>query len=312
MRRRAATLAWLMASAVALTLLAPAPARVGAGRALALLTSDSAAYKKSLSGFKAKFSGEVEVAYLEEGETRLSRRIKAYSPDLIFAVGSSSAELAAKTPGEVPVVYSMVYYPERHGLIDKDHVCGVSLAVPFGETLKALEAVAPKKRKPLTIGVMYSSGQGSEEVSRLEDALSSKGHELIARKVSSDRQVRKALSSLLGEVDVLWLVMDLSVLGDESYFRLMLKEALDRKVAVVGLSDSQVRKGALLSVSVDYRREGERAAGLAEKIVKGASPSDIGALAPENLVWSLNLKVAKELGWPVGTMTRKRFERVHQ
>jgi ABC-type uncharacterized transport system substrate-binding protein len=58
--------------------------------------------------------------------------------------------------------------------------------------------------------------------------------------------------------------------------------------------------------------EGDHAARLAKEVLEGKSPQEIGVQPPENLIWSLNLKVAREIGWEIPPLTRKRFERVYQ
>jgi ABC-type uncharacterized transport system substrate-binding protein len=285
---------------------APAQTR----RVTAILTSNAAPYREHLDGFVARFEGEVTVAVLDSDTSALAGSLAENPPDLIFAIGSSAAEFAARDRSRTPVLFTMVYYPERHDLVDRNNVAGISLRVPAEKTVEALEAVKPRSKDNLRVGVLHPKGKGALELASLRAALAKHGHTLTAREVESDKDVGQALNYLLAEVDVLWLVADPIVLPGPEFLKSILNRALDNNVAVVGLSDAHVRIGALVAVSVDYRLEGDVAARLAMQILSGET-SEIGVLPAQSLIWSLNTKVARELGWPVLRSTRKRFERVY-
>jgi ABC-type uncharacterized transport system substrate-binding protein len=295
------------AEILAYPLQAPAQTR----RVTAILTSNAAPYREHLEGFVARFDGEVEVSVLDSDTSALAGSLAKNPPPLILAIGSSAAEFAARNSSRTPVLFTMVYYPERHDLVGRNNVAGISLRVPAEKTLEALEAVKPRSKEKLSVGVLISKGKGAEELASLKAALTKHGHTLIAREVESDKDVGRALNSLLAEVKVLWLVADPAVLPDPEFLKAILSKALDNNVAVVGLSDAHVRIGALVAVSVDYRLEGDVAARLAMQILSGREVSEIGVLPPQSLIWSLNTKVARELNWSVLRSTRKRFERVY-
>lgn len=248
---------------------------------------------------------------MDSGTSGPARSLKSDPPDLVFAIGSSAAEFAAGYGTKAPVLFTMVYYPKRHGLAGRDNVFGISLRVPPQKTLEALESVKPRSIKSLRVGVLYPKDRDKDELSAIKAAVGARGHIPIIREVVSSKDTGQALKSLLPGIDVLWLVADPIVLPDPEFMRVILSEALDAGVAVVGLSDAHVEMGALVSVSVDYRLEGEAAARTASILISRSDVSGIGILPPQSLVWSLNQKVAGELGWPVTRMTRRKFERVH-
>ncbi len=307
-RRQIKILIFLALAAVMLGF--PGRTLPGPRRALCILTSNAPPYLENLDGIKARFEGKIEVAVMDGDTSRLAATLASDPPGLIFAIGSSAAEFAARRC-RGPVLFSMVYYPERHGLTGRDNVAGIGLRVPPSEVAQALEAVRPRGKDRLRVGVLYPAGQDDAELKAITAALAAHGFEAVTRLVDPGQDPGPAFLALLPQIDALWLVADPAVLPGPDFLKSVLTKALDRKVAVIGLSDAHVRAGALIAVAADYRLEGEAAARLGSEIIAGKPPSVIGVAAPGNLVWSLNTKVADEIGWPVPRPARRRFERVY-
>jgi putative tryptophan/tyrosine transport system substrate-binding protein len=60
--------------------------------------------------------------------------------------------------------------------------------------------------------------------------------------------------------------------------------------------DSLVREGGLMSYGPDGAALLNRAVGLADRVLKGASPADLPLELPTKFVFAINLKTAKALG----------------
>jgi ABC-type uncharacterized transport system substrate-binding protein len=175
-----------------------------------------------------------------------------------------------------------------------------------------LEALRPGPNTHLRFGALHDPKAGRRELDELERTLQSRNYSLVVKEVSASGQLDKSLEDMLGHIDVLWILFEPSLIPDEDVFRdHVLRPAVDAGVAVVGLSDPHVQKGALLAVSADFQREGEHAANLAQRVLAGESPQKIGVEPPEYVIWSLNLNVAREIGWEVPPLVRKRFERIY-
>jgi len=282
-----------------------------APRVFAILSSNAAPYREHLDKFEASFNGRVKRVVLPEKTGRLTRKLTNDPPDLILALGGKAARYAADSGAPAPIMFTMVYDPDEYGLAGEPSLCGLTLKAPLETTMQALETVRPRNKPRLKVGVLHNPENGDDEIGPLRRLLSKRGHALTVKELSSPDELEDALGSLLPKVDALWLLAEPDLMPDASYIRLALNRALDRKVAVIGVSDQHVRSGALLAVSVDYRMEGAHAAKIAERVLAGEEPEDIGILEPQNLIWSINLKVADEIGWKVSPMARKKFERVH-
>jgi len=298
----------LAVSNLVITAAAPRPSHP---RIVALLSTDAAGYREHLERFQDRISAPVEAVVLPADREALAGRLQADPPDLILALGGSAAGWAAKLDPPLPVVFSMVYEPAAEGLPAGPRQCGLALKVSPATTLKALQALRPGERK-LRLGALHDQKADGRELAELEGALQTAGYSLIVQEVPAAGQLGESLQSLLPRIDVLWILFEPSLIpGEEELRENVLRPSMDAKVAVIGLSDGHVQIGALMAVSVDFRREGEHAARLAERVLAGEAPAKIGIEPPENVIWSLNLNVAREIGWEVPPLARKRFERIY-
>lgn len=281
-------------------------------RVLAVLSTQAAPYRQHLERFQDGLSVEVESVTLPPEPEKLSRRLEKEPPDLILALGSSAAGFVSGLNLSTPLVFSMVYDPLGDGLPAGPNQCGLALQIPPEARLKALQALRPGVNK-IRVGVLHNPQSDSRELEALKQILKKHNYPLVVKEVAGPDQLHESLQAILPQIDVLWILFEPSLIPDEDVLRdYVLRPAVDAKVAVIGLSDPHVQKGALMAVSVDFAREGEHAARLAERVLTGESPQKIGVEPPEYIIWSLNLNVAREIGWEVPPLVRKRFERVYQ
>src|SRR5205085_6894109 len=72
--------------------------------------------------------------------------------------------------------------------------------------------------------------------------------------------------------------------------------ALDQRIPAVSVLDGYVHEGLLLSYAPDQTDMWGRAAGVADKILRGAKPADIPVELPTKYYFAINLKTARLLG----------------
>jgi putative tryptophan/tyrosine transport system substrate-binding protein len=300
---------------LALALLGPGPAAVAEAQprpvVVALMSSNAPYYTEHLAAFQNNFPGQVVRVSAASGEAAVIEQVAAARPALILAVGGQAARLAARLPSRPPVLFTMVYDPAAYGLIAGPSLCGLSLEVNPGQRLEALQALKPRAQG-LRLGALHSPAADGRELLRVEAAARAAGYTLTVKEMAAPGGLEPALKELPPEIDALWLLAEPEVVPDEDSLRLILRQALDRKVMVAGISEAHVRAGALFAVSADTRAEGGRAAGLAVEIIGGRSPETVGILPPAHVVWSVNTKVAAELGLDLAPVpTLKRFQKVY-
>lgn len=276
-----------------------------------LKSSDIAAYNQAVAGFKTALpSGTTFTEYNMQGDVllgrKLAQKIRASNVDLVLAVGLKAAMVGKLEIPDTPVIFCMVLDPAKHGL-KAPNMTGILLEVPIERQFATLRWILPGAKR---IGVLYDpdkTGPMVEEARRRAKIL---GLELVARPVSSEKDVPPALRELMPQMDVLWLLPDSTVLTEDS-LRFLLSSTLEATIPVIGFSPDLVKSGALLGLSVQYEDLGRQAASMAKTILSTESGASLGITQPERLRLSLNLKTAKFLGIAVPSDVVSRADELY-
>ena len=286
------SLSWTV---IALVCLLFSPGLASATDVVILKSSDIAAYNQAISGFKAALPNDVVLAEydlqgdLEKGR-KLTRKIRAADPALVFAVGLKAAKAAQLEIVDIPVVYAMVLDPAKYGL-NAPNMTGVLMEIPMERQLIMIKSLLPRLKH---VGTLYDPSKTATLIEDARRLLKSNGTELVPIPLNNERDVPGALRTLLPSIDALWLVPDSTVLTDES-LRFILNTALEERVPVVGFSREFARSGALLCLSVNYGDIGRQAGQLTRKILDGHVSLPAKPLPPDRIEMSLNRKTAKFL-----------------
>jgi putative ABC transport system substrate-binding protein len=192
----------------------------------------------------------------------------------------------------IPIIFCMVSNPSRYGLAGAN-LAGISMDVS-GETQFALyKTVVPNLK---TIGVIYDPEKSNTLIEEASIAAEKLGLELIKVPVSSHKDVPKALRSILGKIDALWMVPDDTVLTTQS-FRFFLVTSFEKKLPFLAISDIFVKVGALATIAPDPIEMGQQLGQLVTKLQSGQldlTKTNILPPTESNLV--INVKTAEKIG----------------
>lgn len=213
-----------------------------------------------------------------------------FKPDLIYAIGTTALTFAQKAD-IAPVVYVLVPNPAPHD--DSSFFqTGIELAAPPEEWVKAtLENLPGRKR----VGLLLSTKSPERIESELRSMLSRNGLVLEISKVEGPQKVRLALQSLLGKVDVIWLMPDPLVLSSEAVEDVMLF-GVENSLPVVSFSQKYLRSGAAVSVEPDLASVGTQAALLAINVLLHGHQPDHRTERPSKVAIGTNPAILKNLG----------------
>jgi putative ABC transport system substrate-binding protein len=269
------------------------------GYASEILVLQSAAlpiYEQAVHGLKAELADSAQLVEFDmQGDLargrQLARRTRASSTALVVAVGVKAALAAKLEIFDIPIIFCMVFDPVASGL-NTPNMTGITLQIPIAHQLTTFHAVLPERKR---IGVLYNPENTGALLDESRRQATPLGIEIVARPVSSGKDVPATLRALLSQIDVLWLLPDSTVLTEDS-LRFLLGSALDANVPVVGFSSELVRSGALVGLYVDYEEIGRQAGKLVERMLHGAARPSPPSVFPEQLRLALNLKTAKFLG----------------
>ena len=272
-----------------------------------LKSKDIAPYNKVVEEFrgasKANITDYVVTNSLKKNK-RLVNKIKSTTPDLIFTVGLKAVLLVKGEIGNIPIVFSMVMHPEKHGLVNAKNITGITLDVPIKEQIQKLKTAIPHIKE---LGVVYNEANSSSIVNEAKEATEKLGINLIHKKVISAKSVPKAIRSLLKNIDCLWLTADSTVVTKES-FEFLLLSSFENNVPIMAYSEGFVKAGALLSLSPDYCKSGIQAAHIAADVLGGNSLP--GVQRCDSTIFAINLKTAKKMGIKIPVEVINSAERV--
>jgi putative ABC transport system substrate-binding protein len=269
----------------------PAAAR----ESVAILRSDSlASYDAPVEAFRGALGTPVEVFDLQ-GERAVAQRVaanlRADPPQAIFALGAKAAWIAARELPDVPLIYAMVLDPDRYQL-NGTLTTGVRMQPPPDLVLSQLQVMTPNVRR---LAIILGQSNNDPMVAEAIQAARNAGYEVRARRVSSEREARMALSRAGTEADAVWLLPDPIVVTPRNFHALQ-AEALSARIPVLAYSEGLVSAGALLCVAPDLSAVGRSAASLVKRHLAGENIGVIPPEAPEAIRVVLNKATQEAIG----------------
>jgi putative ABC transport system substrate-binding protein len=209
-------------------------------------------------------------------------------PDLIVALGSKALQITAPIKN-IPIIYLLVPLPEK--IAGKQaNITGVLLEIDPGAQFRALNKILPSVKR---VGVLYDP----EKTGALVTGAADSGNTLIfvLRPTRSPQDVVSQLASLQGEIDLLWMLPDSTILSpqtEKSFYRF----ALQNKVPILAFTEKYLSKGASFASHLDLDEMGRLAALLALRIQNGESIQGLPPLRPDRVVLKINHTMTDKLG----------------
>jgi putative tryptophan/tyrosine transport system substrate-binding protein len=287
----ARSLQWIISLAL-LSFLAAMPAGT---RVVVLVERGPSIYLQARRGFEQGFagSGQVDLKFVD-GDVRelhaIVEELRKDPPQLVVAFGTQAAIAAKSRLHDVPIVYCLALNPVKNDLVGAN-VGGVRLEVDFAQQFSDLEKLVPHLRR---LGVIYSEPVSGRLVRQARTELKP-GVELIARDARDARHAAQFIEEIMGQVDAFWLPWD-AVIANVPNFRLLVDLSLKNKVALIAPAPPFVEAGALMSVSADYEKAGQRASEMARIVLAGGRAGDFPAEPPPARLITINASVARTLG----------------
>jgi len=233
---------------------------------------------------------------------------------VIVAVGTDATEAARATTSSIPIVMAAgVGDPLASGF-------AASLARPGGnitgiaiwgdeaaqKQLEALKEAAPQVRK---VGVLrLRSSAHDRRFERLEDTAARLGLSLIGAEIANADDLPTQFAHLISSGAEAFVVLANPSLDD---LRGRIAElGLLHKLPGAGHQPYYVRAGFLLSYGPSLADLHARSATYADKILKGAKPSDLPVEQAERFTLAVNLRTAKALGLTISPTLLARADEV--
>jgi len=196
----------------------------------------------------------------EKARISLAERILQESGnDLFAAVGPEAAIYVwnSFTNESLLKVYSIILNPDSVSHLDSD-ACGISLNIPPQSQVAMIREGLPSVKQ---IGLFYDPENNSNFHQAADEAASQLGLNIIPLKVKSKKDIPLLLSQSWRKVDCIWLIPDRTVIS-ESVAQYIIKEAILKKVPVVGYNQFFYESGAAMAFVFNYADLGRQTADL--------------------------------------------------
>ncbi|MCF6093547.1 ABC transporter substrate-binding protein [Microaerobacter geothermalis] len=208
--------------------------------------------------------------------TTISQKFVSDGKDIIIAIATPTAQAAAQSTKDIPVVFASVTDPIAAGLVDdlqnpKYNVTGTSDQNPIDKQIELIKEFMPNVKN---IGVLYNSGEVNSEVQvkMAKKAGETLGINVIEKGVTQSNEVQQGAASLIGKVDAYFIPVDNMVV---SSFESVLKVAEEANIPVFASDTDTVKRGAVATYGIDYYKIGYQTGEMAARVLDGTDPKDI-------------------------------------
>jgi len=220
--------------------------------------------------------------------TNAARKLTVAEVSVLVTYGAPAALAAAREARGIPIVFAGFYDPNAAGALSKN-VTGISSKVPMTSLLKYLKKLIPFAR----LAIVYNeqepdSVRQAEELTQLE---SQYGFKTVRMAIRRSEDAKKLVFA--GKADA--VLISVSSVVNEA-LDVVVQSAHSAKVPTISQTGGTAGHGVILSLAASATEQGESAARLAARILRGTSPSSMPMEVPKVVELVLNLKEAGELG----------------
>lgn len=279
-------------------------AKVTTAQTLAVLTTDSlTSTSRTISGLQSVVHESHPEATIEifrvgvdaDANRRLCDSLRRLHPAVLIPVGTSATSYATTCGLNIPVVFASVLYPGISGFLDQNPnlppISGASLDIPFEIQFRHFQKICPRIK---SVGLIYSPMTEAMVAPAVQSA-KSLGIDLEAVKIDGERDLPRALESLLSHCGALWSLADPVVFSPQGT-KFILLQTMKRNIPVMGFSRTVVESGALFALDFDYKAIGRQAGAIVDKLLDGKQSSGREVTVPDIIWFHYNQKTSENLG----------------
>lgn len=228
----------------------------------------------------------------------MSTRFVNKNASLMIGIATPSAQALANSSKEIPIILGAVTDPKGAGLVKNNekpggNITGVSDLTPIKEQFNLIKQILPNAKN---IGILYSSSEDNSIVQAKQaiEIAESMGYETTVSTVSSTNDVSQVSSSLVNQVDAVWVPTDNTI---ASAMSTLVAAADENNIPVFPAVDTMVEEGGLATVGLNQYELGILTGKMAATVLKGENKPQtmpIQYLQKGEII--INLEKATELG----------------
>ena len=230
----------------------------------------------------------------------IAQRFKQNRPDLILAIATPSAQTAANIITDIPVLITAVTDPVEAGIVETmespgANITGTTDMNPVDKQLELIRDFLPEIKN---LGIIYNPGEvnSTVQVEIAKEKAKEMDVNIVEATVSNSSEVSLAVSSLVGNVDAIYVPTDNIIV---SAMPTVLQTAYNNNIPVFASENNSVEQGAIATLGIDYYQLGKQTGSMAAKILNGADPSEMSVESSEELKLYINKSSADRIGLEV-------------
>jgi putative tryptophan/tyrosine transport system substrate-binding protein len=250
-----------------------------------------------------------------ESRQRFAQELVALQPDLILSNNTPTTATLLQQTRTIPIIFALGVDPVGSGFVASfprpgGNVTGFTLFEPTmaGKWLELLKEIAPRVNRVAILSNPATATYAEYFLNPFKAAAASFDVEAILAPVRGPSELESAIAAqgrapnggLMVMPDSFMVVHRAEVTSLAARYRL----------PVISPYRFYTELGGLLSYGNDYVDNFRRAATYADRILKGAKPSELPVQAPVKFELVINLKTAKALGLDVPLHLQQRADEV--
>lgn len=217
--------------------------------------------------------------------------------DIFVPIFTKTTQIVKTNVLDKPVVFAAVTDPVESGILQNPdspqaNITGVSDLWPIGSQLELIRKVLPNSKR---IGMIYDPGDASSSVTLplISKEAKVQGFELELRPIYSTNEIAQSLSSLLGQVDIIFTANDVTVTAG---FPALVDFAIKNKIPLFAGDYSSVQRGAVCTIGQNYYNVGLEASKLILAVSEGEKISSLSLRYVKGGDIYINSKAAELMG----------------
>jgi putative tryptophan/tyrosine transport system substrate-binding protein len=250
-----------------------------------------------------------------EARQRFAKELVALRPDLILAQATPTTATLLQQTRTIPIVFVGVSDPIGSGFVASfprpgGNVTGFITMEPTmaGKWLELLKEIAPRVARIALLFNPATAPYAEYYLTPFKSAAASFGVEAIAVPVRDTSELESAIAAQARAPNGGLIVMPDTFLN--AHRAEITSLAARHRLPAVYPFRFFPEIGGLLSYGTDLVDDYRRAASYADRILKGAKPSELPVQAPAKFELVVNLKAAKALGLEVPSLLQQRADEV--
>ena len=250
-----------------------------------------------------------------ESIRRLAKELVAQQPDLILSHNTPTTTAMLQHTRTIPIVFVIVADPVGSGLVASfarpgGNVTGFTTLEPTiaGKWLELLKEIAPRVKRVAFLFHPATATYAEVYLRPFRAAAASFAVEAIAAPVRDRSEFESVIGALAREPNGGLIVMPNTFMN--AHRADIISLAARYRLPVIAPYRFFPELGGLLSYGNDQVDNFRRAATYADRILKGAKPSELPVQAPVKFELVINMKTAKALGLDVPVQLQQRADEV--